>query len=62
MATLDRTRARRIALLLAAPLGAGPALAADLPRPSAGTADWYTGAQQQAVDDSWAVAVDGSAS
>ncbi|WP_204336558.1 cellulose biosynthesis protein BcsS, partial [Proteus mirabilis] len=30
--------------------------------PSAGTADWYTGAQQQAVDDSWAVAVDGSAS
>ncbi|GJE29409.1 hypothetical protein LKMONMHP_4290 [Methylobacterium organophilum] len=34
--------------------------AADLPR--SGDADWYTGAQQQAVDDSWAVSVDGSTS
>ena len=37
------------------------AAAADLPTRAAGV-DWYTGASQQAVDDSWAVAVDGSTS
>src|SRR5436309_41638 len=37
------------------------ATAADLPARGA-SADWYTGASQQAVDDSWAVAVDGSTS
>ncbi|MFE1600451.1 cellulose biosynthesis protein BcsS [Methylobacterium sp. ID0610] len=39
---------------------AAPAAAADLP--AGGTPDWYTGAQQQQIDDSWAVAVDGSVS
>ncbi|GJE49692.1 hypothetical protein GOFOIKOB_2732 [Methylobacterium tardum] len=37
------------------------AAAADLSTRAAGV-DWYTGASQQAVDDSWAVAVDGSTS
>ncbi|CAO4141508.1 cellulose biosynthesis protein BcsS [Methylorubrum aminovorans] len=43
---------------------AAPARAADLPAPAPAAAgvDWYTGAQAQAVDDSWAVAVDGSTS
>ena len=43
---------------------ASPARAADLPAaaPAASGVDWYTGAQTQAVDDSWAVAVDGSTS
>ena len=54
-----------LVLGLAAALGlSAPAAAADLPAApavSAGT-DWYTGAPQQAVDDSWAVAVDGSTS
>lgn len=40
---------------------AGPARAADL-KAAVTDADWYTGAQAQAVDDSWAVAVDGSTS
>ncbi|NGM34380.1 cellulose biosynthesis protein BcsS [Methylobacterium sp. DB0501] len=41
----------------------GQALAADLRAPApAASADWYTGAQAQAVDDSWAIAVDGSTS
>jgi Cellulose biosynthesis protein BcsS len=48
------------ALAVAAPM-LSPARAADLPAANAG-ADWYTGAQQQSVDDSWAVAVDGSTS
>ena len=43
---------------------AAPSEAADLPAPApaAANVDWYTGAQAQAVDDSWAVAVDGSTS
>ncbi|MEH3117669.1 MAG: cellulose biosynthesis protein BcsS [Methylorubrum populi] len=51
------------ALGFAVAIAAVPAGAADLPAaaPSAGV-DWYTGAQAQAVDDSWAVSVDGSTS
>ena len=40
----------------------GTLRAADLRAPSGADADWYTGARAQAVDDSWAVAVDGSTS
>ncbi|AWN49598.1 cellulose biosynthesis protein BcsS [Methylobacterium terrae] len=48
-------------LILLATAGIAPAAAADLRAPSAG-ADWYTGAPAQTVDDSWAIAVDGSTS
>lgn len=51
----------RVGLAGLAVLAAAQARAADLPV-SSGGADWYTGAQAQAVDDSWAVAVDGSTS
>ena len=66
MRTFTGHRARRLSTLLRAPLAvlpilAVPAVAADLP--AGGSApDWYTGAEQQQVDDSWAVAVDGSTS
>ncbi|SFU68315.1 Cellulose biosynthesis protein BcsS [Methylobacterium sp. 174MFSha1.1] len=46
---------------LAVLAAAAPARAADLRAPGT-DADWYTGAQTQAVDDSWAIAVDGSTS
>ncbi|GJE29971.1 hypothetical protein LDDCCGHA_0134 [Methylobacterium oxalidis] len=53
---------RRSVLAAAVSLtGADQVIAADLPA-NQGAVDWYTGAQQQAVDDSWAVAVDGSTS
>ena len=68
MGTFSQHRASRIAaksvvvMAVAAPvLSLAPARAADLPAANA-SADWYTGAQQQSVDDSWAVAVDGSTS
>ncbi|WP_336489734.1 cellulose biosynthesis protein BcsS [Methylobacterium nigriterrae] len=52
----------RILLAIAASvLAASSVEAADLAATNA-TADWYTGAQAQPVDDSWAVAVDGSTS
>lgn len=69
MAVVSRNHLRTPGNLCVLVLGAAavfasaPVEAADLPAPapSAGV-DWYTGAQQQAVDDSWAVAVDGSTS
>ncbi|KMO42660.1 hypothetical protein VQ02_02465 [Methylobacterium variabile] len=52
-----------VGAVLAVLAAAGAAQAADLKRASTSTsADWYTGAEQQAVDDSWAIAVDGSTS